>query len=58
MTQLNERKNKERGFTLVTTALGIVVLIGMVGLAVDNLLACFAGQRPPACVNPEVLTQP
>ncbi len=24
-------------------------------LAVENLLAFFAGERPPACVNPEVL---
>ena len=29
------RKNKESGFTLITTAFGIVFLIGMVGLAVD-----------------------
>lgn len=35
MTEFDGRKNKERGFTLVATALGIVVLIGMVGLAVD-----------------------
>lgn len=35
MRKLDVRKNKERGFTLITTAVGIVVLIGMVGLAVD-----------------------
>jgi glyoxylate reductase len=30
----------------------------MAGLAVDNLLAFFAGRPLPTCVNPEVLTQP
>jgi len=35
MTELDGRKNRESGFTLITTAFGIVVLIGMVGLAVD-----------------------
>jgi glyoxylate reductase len=30
----------------------------MSDLAVDNLLAFFHGERPPSCVNPEVLTLP
>jgi lactate dehydrogenase-like 2-hydroxyacid dehydrogenase len=30
----------------------------MCDLAVDNLLTFFRGERPPACVNPEVLAHP
>jgi glyoxylate reductase len=47
------------GNLLVTPHVGsatVATRTAMADLAVDNLLAFFAGGRPPACVNPEVLT--
>lgn len=43
---------------LVTPHVGSATVetrVKMADLAVDNLLAFFRGQRPPCCVNPEVL---
>jgi glyoxylate reductase len=51
---LSELENVVLAPHLGSATIGTRTKMGMI--AVDNLLAACAGQRPPNCVNPEVLT--